>query len=179
MCFFSSFPALKIIVFNILLFLFQAFSSQLFCGCQNDYCGHGEVIKVRCCRVIDAVCVTCALHSCWQLQHFQKMQILLLMSPTSGTEKKVGGKERRNKCFCHINVLQRECSIQGYIMCLLDILKKQKIQTLLRGFFFLIYMEAICMIFFKHNFYIIKGHPVSLNVRLQPFCFSSLLLIRC
>lgn len=166
MCFFSSFPALKIIVFNILLFLFQAFSSQLFCGCQNDYCGHGEVIKVRCCRVIDAVCVTCALHSCWQLQHFQKMQILLLMSPTSGTEKK-GGRERRNKCFCHINVLQRECGIQGYIMCLLDVVKKQKIQTLLR-FFFNIYASNLYDIL-KHNFYITKGH---LNVRLQPFCLA-------
>lgn len=82
------------------------------------------------------------------------------MSPTSGTEKK-GGRERRNKCFCHINVLQRECGIQGYIMCLLDVVKKQKIQTLLR-FFFNIYASNLYDIL-KHNFYITKGH---LNVRL-------------
>lgn len=44
--------------------------------------------------------------------------------------------------------------------------EKAENTDLVKGFFFLIYMEAICMIFFKHNFYIIKGHPVSLNVRL-------------
>lgn len=57
--------SLKTLLFNTPLFPFQAFSSELFCGCQSHRCSHGEVIKIRCYCMIDAVCATYVLLTHW------------------------------------------------------------------------------------------------------------------